>query len=373
MRRFDAILEALIFGAYQRSMTSMKKTIWPLPQIEICDLTKVEETRPAALVTGVDSWLSVKSLLRLPVVVQAEPDSASFDYLESLAAALPSEAEVIYGVGAGLVADVAKYVGFRRGLPVVLVPTALSVDGLLTAMVAARMNNTVKYIETGPAGKMIIDWEVIRAAPRHVRGAAITELLTIVTGLLDWRYAAERGQLTPETRFVQWAAGIMAAIAQQAFKISSGVGRGNVESLRNLLDLLCMEVQLTNQMGHTRPQEGSEQFFAYAIEPRASRGRPLPYADMVGPGILIASALHGQNPAPIKETLLAAGIRLDQLRLNDIRETIRDLPSYVRRHGLWYTILNDFNPTPERIEELLEKAGLNSLSRGKHAMHGIRT
>ena len=56
----------------------------------------------------------------------------------------------------------------------------------------------------------------------------------------------------------------MAGIAQQAFKIAAGVGRGNVESLRNLLDLLCMEVQLTNQMGHNRPQEGSEQYFAYA-------------------------------------------------------------------------------------------------------------
>jgi glycerol-1-phosphate dehydrogenase [NAD(P)+] len=338
------------------------KTIWPLPRIEIRDLTKVEETRPVALLTGVGSWLSVGSLLKLPVVVQAEPDSANLDYLESLAAALPAEAEVIYGVGAGLVADVAKYVGFKRGLPVVLVPTALSVDGLLTALVAARKDNTVEYITTGPAGTMIIDWEVIRAAPQHVRGAAITELLTIVTGLLDWRYAAERNRLTPDTRFVQWAAGIMAAIAQQAFKISNGVGRGNVEALRNLLDLLCMEVQLTNQMGHNRPQEGSEQFFAYAIEPRASRGRPLPYADMVGPGILIASALHGQDTAPIKETLLAAGIRLGQLHPDDIRETIRDLPSYVRRHNLPYTILNDFDPTPERISELLEKTGLNGSS-----------
>jgi glycerol-1-phosphate dehydrogenase [NAD(P)+] len=337
-------------------------TIWALPQIEIRDLTKVEETRPAALLTGVGSWLSVGSLLKLPVAVQAEPDSANLDYLDSLASALPSEVEVVYGVGAGLVADVAKYVGFKRGLPVVLVPTALSVDGLLTALVAARMDNTVEYVTTGPAGTMIIDWEVIRAAPQHVRGAGITELLTIVTGLLDWRYAAERNRLTPDTRFVQWAAGIMAAIAQQAFKISNGVGRGNVESLRNLLDLLCMEVQLTNQMGHNRPQEGSEQFFAYAIEPRASRGRPLPYADMVGPGILIAGALHGQDTAPIKETLLAAGIRLGQLRPDDIRETIRDLPSYVRRHNLPYTILNDFDPTPERIGELLEKTGLNGLS-----------
>jgi len=208
---------------------------------------------------------------------------------------------------------------------------------------------------------MIIDWEVIRNAPQHIRGAGITELLTIVTGLLDWRYAAERNRTTPETRFVQWAAGMMAAIAQQAFKISTGVGRGNVESLRNLLDLLCLEVQLTNQMGHNRPQEGSEQFFAYAIEPRASRGRPLPYADMVGPGILIAGALHGQDIAPIRDTLLAAGIRLGQLRPDDITDTLRDLPNFVRRHNTPFSILNDFDATPERINEIMLKTGLNAV------------
>lgn len=337
-------------------------TIWSLPRIEIRDLTTVEETRPTALLTGVNTWLSVGSLLNLPIVVQAEPDNATLDYLDSLAAGLPEEVEVVYGVGAGLVADAAKYIGYKRDLPVVLVPSALSVDGLLTGIVAARMDNTVEYVITGPAGTMIIDWEVIRSAPQHVRGAAITELLTIVTGLLDWRYAAERSRLTPETRFVQWAAGIMAAIAQQAFKISAGVGRGQVDALRNLLDLICLEVQLTNQIGHTRPQEGSEQFFAYAIEPRASRGRPLPYADMVGPGILVAGALHGQDIAPIRETLLAAGIRLGQLRPDDIRQTLLDLPNYVKRHNLPYSIVNDFDPTPERVSEIMQKTGLNGLA-----------
>jgi glycerol-1-phosphate dehydrogenase [NAD(P)+] len=336
-------------------------TIWHLPQIEIRDLTKVEETRPAAVLTGVHSWQPVSSLLKLPIVAQAEPDSANMDYLEGLASGLPAEVEVVYGVGAGLVADVAKYTAYARGLPVVLIPTALSVDGLLTSLVAARVDDTVEYITTGPADTIIIDWEVIANAPQHVRGAGIVELLTIVTGLLDWRYAAERNRTTPDTRFIPWAAGVMAGIAQQAFKISNGVGRGNVEALRNLLDLLCLEVQLTNQMGHNRPQEGSEQFFAYAIEKRATRGRPLPYADMVGPGILIAAALHGQDIAPIRDTLLSAGIRLGQLRPDDIRETIRDLPNYVRRHNLPFSILNEWDAAPERVNELLEKTGLNAL------------
>jgi glycerol-1-phosphate dehydrogenase [NAD(P)+] len=127
-----------------------------------------------------------------------------------------------------------------------------------------------------------------------------------------------------------------------------------------LLDLLCLEVQLTNQMGHNRPQEGSEQFFAYAIERRASRGRPLPYADRVGPGILIAAALHGQDIGPIRETLQSAGVRLGQLRTDDIMDTIRSLPDFVREHELPYTILNDVDLNSDRVKELLATTGLDT-------------
>jgi glycerol-1-phosphate dehydrogenase [NAD(P)+] len=338
----------------------MTTTIWPLPQIEINDLANVQETRPTALVTGGRSWEAVNSLLELPVVVQAEPQQADQEYLDMLASNLPPQVEVIYGVGGGLVSDVAKYLGWSKGLPVIVVPTTLSQDGYLTALVAARVGGTVQYVTTGPAQKLIVDWEVIRNAPSYVRGAGITELLTIVTGLLDWRYAAEHNKNTPDTRFQPWAAGIMAGIAQQAFKIAAGVGTGNVEALRNLLDLLCLEVQLTNQIGHNRPQEGSEQFFAYAIESKASRGRPLPYADRVGPGILIAAALHGQDIEPIRSTLQSAGIRLGQLRPDDIMDTIKILPEYVRKHDLPYSILNDLDLTSERVQELLATTGLDT-------------
>ncbi|MCA9905388.1 MAG: hypothetical protein KC547_16145, partial [Anaerolineae bacterium] len=181
-------------------------------------------------------------------------------------------------------------------------------------------------------------------------------------GLLDWRYAAEHNKTTPETRFVPWAAGLAAGIAQQAFKIAAGVGQGNEESLRNLLDLVCVEVQLTNQLGHNRPQEGSEQFFAYAIEPRASGGHPMPYADLVGPGLLIAAALHGQDIQPLRSTLISAGVRLGQLRPNDIADTIRILPEYVRKHDLPYSIVHDLDLTSERVDELLAITGLNDAS-----------
>jgi glycerol-1-phosphate dehydrogenase [NAD(P)+] len=339
-------------------------TIWMLPRIDIRSIKEIKETRPTALLTGKTAWNLVGSMLELPLVVQAEPHTVKRSFLDTLAEGLPAQAEVIYAVGGGLVADVAKYIGWKRHLPVVIIPTMLSVDGFFTSIVAVREEGTVGYEMTGPADRVIIDWDVVSAAPSHHRGTGIAEILSIVTGLLDWRYAAERDKNTELERFQPWAAGLAAGIAQQAFKIAKGVGEGKVESLRNLLDLICMEVQLTNQLGHNRPQEGCEQYFAYAIEPKVARDRGIPYADLVGPGILIASALHGQDTAAIRTTLQNAGIRLGQLDRNDIIDTLQSLPQYVKMHNLPYSILHDMDIDADKAAELIEKAGLDTVGSG---------
>lgn len=334
-------------------------TIWNLPRIDLRSLSTIKEERPAAMLTGRKAWDAVGTMFNLPLVVQAEPHTVERGFLDSLAEGLPPQVEVVYGVGGGLACDVAKYVGWKRKLPVTLVPTTLSVDGFFTAIVAVRELGTVGYQTTGPAQNVIIDLEVISNTPPNIRGTGIVEILSIVTGLLDWRYAAERNKNTPETRFQPWAASIAAGIAQQAFKIAKGVGEGRIESLQELLDLMCIEVQLTNQLGHTRPQEGSEQYFAYAIEPRVARGRGVPYADLVGPGILISAALHGQDIAPLKATLASAGIRLGELPPNNIYDTLIRLPQYVKQHNLPYSILHDVDITPDKAKELINKTGLN--------------
>jgi glycerol-1-phosphate dehydrogenase [NAD(P)+] len=334
-------------------------TIWHLPRIDFQGIHEIKETRPTALLTGKTTWEVVGSSIELPLVVQAEPPTAKRDFMDNLAEGLPPQVEVIYSVGGGLVADVAKYVGWRRGLPVVIIPTALSVDGFFTPIVAVREGGTVGYQTTGPASRVIIDWDVVSAAPPHLRGTGIAEILSIVTGLLDWRYAADHNMNPPEERFLPWAAGLAAGIAQQAFKIASGVGEGRVESLDELLNLICMEVRLNNQIGHNRPQEGSEQYFAYAVEPKVAHSRGIPYADLVGPGILISAALHGQDIAPIRATLTSAGIRLGQLKPDDIIETIKILPQYVNEHNLPYSIVHDLDVTSERARDLIAKTGLD--------------
>jgi hypothetical protein len=57
--------------------------------------------------------------------------------------------------------------------------------------------------------------------------------------------------------------------------------------------------------------------------------------------------------------LQSAGVRLGQLKPDDISETLRMLPEYVETHDLPYTILNDLDVSDERVRELLSQTGLD--------------
>ena len=93
------------------------EAIWNIPKVEICNLTDVEEKRPAAIITGNRAWRAVGSFLKMPVVVQAEPYTANIEFLDTLAKGLPEQVQVVYGIGGGLACDVAKYVGTSKRTP----------------------------------------------------------------------------------------------------------------------------------------------------------------------------------------------------------------------------------------------------------------
>lgn len=332
-------------------------TIWPLPRVTFRELTTIAETRPAALLTSKTAWSKVGSLLNLPVAIQAEPPFVTRAYLEKLARGLPKSVEVVYGIGGGRVMDAAKFVGWWNEKPVVLIPTAIPGDVMFTWVVRTRgEEGGIVDVETGAASEIVIDWDVLRDAPPHLRSGGLVDVLSIVTGLLDWRYAAERSKNIPAQRFVPWAAGIAAAIAQQAFRIADGLGRGEVEDMRLLLDFLGLQAQLCNHLGHSRPEEGSEHFFAYAVEEQMPRGTP--HSDMVGPGILFTAALHQQETGPLRNALEAAGIRLNRLNPQIVSRVVRQLPEYAANHNLPYSIVHDMDPLAETTRTALTVAGL---------------
>ncbi|MBL8165095.1 MAG: iron-containing alcohol dehydrogenase [Anaerolineae bacterium] len=305
---------------------------WPLPKIEYCRFADWEERRPAIIVTTNAAWDAVSSHLHLPIETLLEAQDAAEETWQQW----DTRGEVVYAVGGGLAADAAKYVAARHKLPLICLPTALTVDAFLTWASGVRRNGCVYYVETKPPDTLVIDFEILGRAPAYLRGAGVCDTLSIATGSWDWRFAHQRGKNPPQMAYLPYADQIAQGILQGTLDCAEAAGRGDREGLKQLLDCLALEVQLCNLLGHPRPEEGSEHYFAYSVE--NTMGKGLPHGDLVGPGIVLIAALQGQDVQPLKRALQAGGVPLNRIPETVIDETLRNLPAYAEQHGLPYGI-----------------------------------
>lgn len=133
-------------------------------------------------------------------------------------------------------------------------------------------------------------------------------MLSIATGTWDWEYAHQNNQLTYETRFLHYVAANARTLLQGVLDCAGAAGNGDPEGLKQVIDCLAMEVQLCNQIGHSRPDEGSEHYFAYAVENKLPKG--LPHGFLVGPGIIRIAEKQGQNTKELEQALKACHVPL---------------------------------------------------------------
>lgn len=320
--------------------------IWPIPKIEIMAFSEVDEPRDVALVYSRAAYDAVKDRLRLKVVSQVEPVDATLEHWDDLREDL--KGDVIYALGGGLAVDAAKYLAVKQDLPLVSLPTALSVDAFLTWASGYRKDGCVYYVETKPPDRMIVDYEVLASGPESIRAAGICDVLSIATGSWDWRFAEEQGQNTPETQYIPYAYDIAQGILRGTLDCAEAAGRGDPEGFKQLLDCLALEVQLCNQIGHARPEEGSEHYFAYSVENEMGKGQP--HGDLVGPGIVLMAGLQGQDTEPLKKALEACKIPLTNIPTEAIERTILGLPAYCRKHQLLFGIAHTLNAS--HLEQL---------------------
>jgi glycerol-1-phosphate dehydrogenase [NAD(P)+] len=321
------------------------KTIAGLPAARLMPCSELDENRRVLLVTSAPAWNAVKANLNgLNIAAKVEATEAHPIHWDTLLTETKkTHYDIVYAVGGGLTADAAKYLAAKLDLPLTVVPTALSVDAFITAASGIRRNGCVYYIATKVPENIILDFNVIAQAPASIRAAGITDVMSIATGCWDWKFAHEKGRNPEGMEFIPWVYDNAQTILNGALDCAEAAGRGDRDGLKTLYDCLAMEVQLCNQAGHARPEEGSEHYFAYCVENHMGHG--LPHGDLVGPGIMIMSRLQGQDTGRYESALKACYIPLDRIPSTVVDETLRELPSYCKKHnlafGLAHTLKND--------------------------------
>jgi glycerol dehydrogenase-like iron-containing ADH family enzyme len=285
-------------------------------------------------------------------------DSIEQADLDRDAAAL-GDVRAIVGLGGGQALDVAKYFAWRRNLPLFQAPTALSVNAVYSHRSGVRENGKVIYRGYAVPQCVFIDYDVLRAAPRHLNWSGIGDILCFHTGVLDWAYARDIGKLEAKWPYDE-------ALARQSLSKVRAI-LDNIDGIRNmtdkgidaLVDGLKWGTSFQGSGWCPRHIEGTDHFLFYTLEKQT--GKKFLHGQPVGLGILVGSMLHESGAEEMLDAM--AGIGLDirpeamGLSWSAAEDGLTGMRAYVNSLPLWHSLAHDAAITPGFIADLRRNLG----------------
>lgn len=266
--------------------------------------------------------------------------SMEFETVERQLCELP-EFDTVLAVGGGQAIDLGKYFAWRTGRRLASVPTILSVDAFVTPTAAIRRAHRVEYVGQASPDPLVIDYDLIRRAPRQLNIAGLGDILSIHTATRDWELAAAAGR--DEHAFsedqVRRARQVLAETLDRIDEIRNASDAG----LQAIVDAYLRINEICLPAGHYRAEEGSEHYLFYELEERLQRA--FVHGQIVGLGVYLMSRLQENAPEWISAALDELGLAYHPAELEVSRPqlvaSLRNLRSFAAQRGLWHTVIDE--------------------------------
>ena len=310
-------------------------------------------------VTMPDPWRAARDRLGgAPPLAVVMVDSVGERELEAALAALPPGVEVVAGIGGGMAVDAAKYFAWRRGLRLVTIPTALTVDAFVTPPAGIRRgaDHTVEYVGAATPDPLVIDYDLLRTAPAWLNVAGVGDILSCHTATHDWERAHAAGR-SSDCPFSAADVAAARAVLADTLAAAADIARASDAGLRALVHGYMRINALCLPAGHPRAEEGSEHFVLYVLESRLKRG--FIHGHIVGLGIYLMARLQGNDAAGITAAMRDMGLRFQPeamgLTRADVRGALLALQEYrAGRPDLFYTVLDEATIDEAWVDGALE-------------------
>ena len=263
--------------------------------------------------------------------------------------------ESIIGVGGGQAIDCAKYFSWRTRLPLFQYPTSLSVDAVFGHRAGVREDGRIRYVGFAVPESVYIDYEVIESAPAMINRAGIGDVLCFITGVMDWRYAEQKGRCEARWSYDE----SLARISLE--KVDALLAA--LDEVRDLtpkgVDLLVSGLQWGGASYHgagwnPRHIEGVEHYVFYALE--ASTGHNFLHGQAVCLGLVAGCMMHGARVEEMLGAVHHVGLDIRPQAMgvtwDDLDGALYGLRDFVREESLPYGIAHDFVIDASFCEEL---------------------
>jgi glycerol-1-phosphate dehydrogenase [NAD(P)+] len=293
------------------------------------------------------------ALARALPAVSPEPvrvESNTEAEVERVAGSSVRSADVVVAVGGGKTIDVAKSACAFAGLPLIVVPTQLTADGIASPVSVIRATDgTLRSGHGRLPIAVAVDLDVIVDSPPERTRAGLGDLLANATALVDWRLAAEAGADEVDD-FAALLAQSATDLVYGGAPAGLGAGRPEVGFLHRLLRGLVLSGLAMEIAGSSRPCSGAEHLISHALD--AVRPGTAQHGEQVAFGTLVAMRLQGGDWAELREFMLEAGL-LEAvsgfgLSERELIELVQAAPSMrPERH----TVLSEPSCTEEAVRE----------------------
>lgn len=261
--------------------------------------------------------------------------------------------DIVVAVGGGQSMDMGKYIAWKRGIPLVNIPTIVSTNAYVTQAVGVRNRGKVEYIGEVTPELVLVDYDLIRTAPPELNIAGCGDILSIHTASFDWRLAHAGGQ---EPRgYVPTAVERARALVRRLDESASDIRALTDDGIRAIVECYLEINDICIPLGHYRAEEGPEHFFAYNVEYLTRR--TFVHGWLVGLGIQLMSHLQENSPGEIVAIMdrlsLPHSPRANRLTRADVAQALQTLRERTLADERWFGIINQRDITPEFIEQAM--------------------
>lgn len=198
----------------------------------------------------------------------------SFDATDALGNEVARDAETssgIVAIGSGTICDLAKYAGTKLNRPVLLYPTAASMNGYTSGIVALKVRGLKRTIPCAPALGVFANPEDVAKAPQRMAAAGVGDFLSKCSSATDWRAS----HLLLGVPFDPTAREFFEGIQERLLDAAPAVGRAEPEAVGLVLEALLLSGFSMVVAGSSAPASGGEHLISHYLDMKSAlRGTP---------------------------------------------------------------------------------------------------
>ena len=311
---------------------------------------------PFVVITMEDLWPIYKNNFD-PSTKVIFVESTEKKWLDNLINKLGNYCSII-GLGGGQAIDSAKYFSWKMNKPFFQFPTSLSVDAVFGHRSAVRIENVVRYVGWSVPECVFIDLDIIKSAPIKINTAGIGDILCFITGVMDWQYARDSGQLEKQWEYDEELANTSLIKAQAVIDEYQEIKEMTDKGIKIMIDALKWGgSSYCNSGWNPRHIEGVEHLIFYSLEYHTKK--TFLHGQAVCLGIVIGCMMHKKRSEELKNIINKIGVDINPKSMNigwdEVKHSLVNLKDFVEKSNFMRGISNEYIFDEKFFKEMIRQ------------------